>query len=203
MMSPNREYSRLSLARQIDTFWMEADHFERDVHILILSTLDAAKSRLDEELTEDSAKISKLLDKATGDYAEHLSDQLAEINLYFADQERFLLNMAVVALASRLTHSLRQMSRSAETFSPREKRQYAGGDKSEFERLWIEFKERFGFEVRDEVEHVSFIEPLREVRNQIVHEGGLANPYKQFKDVGLSIGDSVDSGAFNFDDLLD
>ena len=83
----------------------------------------------------DAAKIESALEKAAGGDYEHLADQQYQLHMYHSDQERFVRNMAVVALASRLTHSLREMARSAETFSSRKKR-HGGTDKSEFQRLW-------------------------------------------------------------------
>jgi hypothetical protein len=53
----------------------------------------------------DVAKIESALEKAAGGYYEHLADQQHEIHMYYSDQERLVRNMAVVALASRLTHA--------------------------------------------------------------------------------------------------
>jgi hypothetical protein len=161
------EFSRLSLARQIDPFYFEYSKFEREVHILILGTLDAANTKLEDEFEEDKAKITAGLDESTIRHSERLTDDLSELLWFLHDQQRFLLNMAIVGLASRLTHSLRQMARFAESFSTRKKR-YGGGDKSEFERLWVEFKERFDLDM--DSNRIAFIEPLRKVRNQVVHD---------------------------------
>jgi hypothetical protein len=178
MKSP-REFSRLSLARQIDQFHSEYLSFEKEIHILILGTLGAANKRLEVEFDEDTAKITAGLDESTIRGSERLTDDLTELDWFLHDQQRFLLNMAVVGLASRLTHALRQMARAAETFSPRKKRYGSDGkDNSEFGRLWVEFRERFAIDVKADPNRVAFIEPLREVRNQIVHDGGVANPYK-------------------------
>jgi len=100
-------------------------------------------------------------------------------------------NMAVVALASRLTYALREMARPVETFSSRKKR-HGGTDKSEFQRLWAEYSERFGMNF--DADLIAFIEPMRAVHNQIVHDGGQANPFKSQVELGL------DS---DFDDMLD
>jgi hypothetical protein len=105
------------------------------------------------------------LEKAAAGYYEHLADQQHELHMYYSDQERFVRNMAVVALASRLTHALREMARSAETFSSRKKR-HGGTDKSEFQLLWAEYSERFGMNF--DADLIAFIEPMRAVRNQIV-----------------------------------
>jgi hypothetical protein len=187
------QFSRLSLVKQFDFFQSECDYFERDVHLLILGTLHAATTYLSGELTGDVAKIKSALEKAGGEYHEYLIDQYAELKTYCTDQQRFVRNMAVVALASRLTHALRQMAKSAETFSPRRKR-YGKGDMSEFQRLWAEYSERFGINLNDHADLIAFIEPMRVVRNQIVHDGGQANPFK-------SLDDSVPDRDFN--DMLD
>jgi hypothetical protein len=52
-------------ALQIDQFHSEYSNFEREVHILILGTLDAANKRLEAEFDEDTAKITAGLDEAT------------------------------------------------------------------------------------------------------------------------------------------
>jgi hypothetical protein len=183
-MKPLREFSRLSLARQIDAFHSEYSSFEREVHILILGTLDAANRRLEAEFEEDTTKITAGMDESTVRRSERLTDDLAELSWFLHDQRRFLLNMAVVGLASRLTHALRQMARAAETFSPRKKSYGSDGkDNSEFGRLWVEFRERFDLDVRADPNRIAFIQPLRDVRNQIVHDGGVANPYKFRQDI--------------------
>jgi len=100
------------------------------------------------------------------------------------EQEIFLHNMALVALATRLTHALRNMAKSADTFAPR-KGSYGNGSMSEFERLWVEYGERFGidFTTPENAKRIAFIENMRKARNQIVHEGGEANPFKYMNEV--------------------
>jgi hypothetical protein len=189
-MTSTWEFTKLSLARQIDAFHFEYSNFERDVHILILGTLEAADKRLAAEFQEDTAKITAGMDEAAVSCSEYHFDKLAELNWFFHDQQRFLLNMAVVGLASRLTHTLRQMARAAESFSPREKKYGPDGkDNSEFGRLWVEFKERFDLDVKADSNRVAFITSLREVRNQIVHDGGIANPYKYKQDIHEALSD--------------
>jgi|GEM_PF-6079483 len=199
------EFSRLSLARQIDQFHSEYSNFDREVHILILGTLDAANKRLEAEFDEDTVKITAGLDEATVRGSERLTDDLAELNWFLHDQERFLLNMAVVGLASRLTHTLRQMARAAETFSPRKKNYGSDGkDNSEFGRLWVEFRERFDIDVKADPKRIAFIQPLREVRNQIVHDGGVANPYKFKQDTQAARFDQEREGMpFDLNQMLD
>ncbi len=48
---------------------------------------------------------------------------------------------------------------------------------SEFARLWLEYKERFQIDLENSP-RIAFTEPLREVRNQIVHDGSEANTFK-------------------------
>jgi hypothetical protein len=145
------------------------------------------------------------LDEATVRSSELLTDDLAELNWFLHDQKRFLLNMAVVGLASRLTHTLRQMARAAETFSPRKKNYGSDGkDSSEFGRLWVEFRERFDIDVKADPKRVAFIQPLREVRNQIVHDGGVANPYKFKQDTQAARFDQEREGMpFDLNQMLD
>jgi hypothetical protein len=74
------------------------------------------------------------------------------------------------------------MARSAETFSSRKKR-HGGTDKSEFQRLWAEYSERFGMNF--DADLIAFTEHMRAVRHQIVHDGGQANPFKSQVELGL------------------
>jgi hypothetical protein len=179
------EFSRLSLAREDDPFYCEYSRFEREVHILILGTLQAANSRLADEYEKDKAKITAGLDESTIRNSERLTENLSELHWFLHDQQRFLLNMAVVGLRSRLTHTLQQMARAAESFSPRNKGRYSsdGKDTSAFGRLWVEFRERFNLDVKANPNLIAFIQPLCAVRDQIVHEGGVANPYKFKQDI--------------------
>jgi len=173
------KFSRLSLARQIDSFHWDVEYFERDVHILILGTLHAASTYLSDELKEDLAKLDTALESATGHYAEHLDGVRLEVMEYHYDQQRFLRNMGVVSLSSRLTHALNQMAIHAESFSPR-KKAYPG--KSEYERFWSEYKERFGLDFDAHAEFIAFVKPMVDVRNRIIHDGGQANRLKTMEE---------------------
>ena len=106
----------------MDVYGDEYDQFQWDVHILIEGTLEAAIKYLDSGVRRDLSEIETLMEKARGDYQQHLVEEHVDVMAQNANQETFLRNMALVALASRLTHSLRTMARSAETFSPRKKR---------------------------------------------------------------------------------
>jgi hypothetical protein len=69
------------------------------------------------------------------------------------------------------------MSRFAESFSSRQTR-YGKKSMSEFSRLWVEYTERFGIDFSTNADRVEFVETMREVRNQIVHDGAEANTFK-------------------------
>lgn len=102
-----------------DTYEGEYEQFQWDVHILIKGTLHASFRFLDSEVKTELAKIEEWMKKpASDEYQQHMVDEHVDVLATNAAQERFLRNMALVALASRLTHSLRTMARSAEAFSP-------------------------------------------------------------------------------------
>ena len=173
-----------------DVYRDEFEQFQWEVHILIEGTLSASIRYLDKEANAELAKIQSSLDKATDDdYQQYLVDEHVDVLATNDGQERFLRNMALVALASRLTHSLRKMARSAENFCPRKKR-YGAKNMSEFERLFVEYAERFGINFQSEAARIAFIEPMREVRNQIVHDGSEANTLKPFDEIDMNQGDS-------------
>lgn len=85
--------------------------------------------------------------------------------------------MALVALSSRLTHALRNMTKSAELFSPRKTR-YGNKSMGEYRCLWLEYAERFGIDFNSNANRIEFVETMRVVRNQIVHDGAEANTFK-------------------------
>jgi len=174
-----------------DTYEGEYEQFQWDVHILIKGTLNAGIWFLDSKAKTELAKIEEWMKKpASDEYQQHLVDEHVDVLATNDVQERFLRNVALVALASRLTHSLRTMARLAETFSPRRKR-YGQKSMSEFTRLWVEYEERFGINFDDNASRIAFIETLREVRNQIVHDGSEANTLKPFDEIDPSGGDSA------------
>jgi hypothetical protein len=166
------------LLRDLDFYEDEYHQFQRDVHVLIKGTLEASTRYLDAQVPIDLAQIKAAIDKSHDTEHQHyLVDEHVEVLETNSQQERFLRNMALVALASRLTHALRTMSRSAESFSPRRKR-YGSKNMSEFSRLWVEYAERFGIDFSANADRVEFVETMREVRNQIVHDGAEANTFK-------------------------
>lgn len=61
---------------------------------------------------------------------------------------------------------------------------------SEFTRLWVEYYERFGIDFDANASRISFVETLREVRNQIVHDGSEANAIKPLDEIDDAGSDS-------------
>jgi hypothetical protein len=162
----------------IDSYDDEYQQFQRDVYLLIEGTLNASKKFLDVECRTELEKIKAAMDKTDdSDHHFYIQEEYGDVLLTNISQERFLRNMALVALASRLTHALRNMSKSAESFSPRTKK-YEKMKGSEFSRLWREYTERFGIDFTVHGDSIAFVEPMREVRNQIVHDGAEAQTFK-------------------------
>jgi hypothetical protein len=181
----------------IDVYQWEYEQFQWDVHILIEGTLSASIQFLNGGAKADLAKLEQRMKKpASDEYHQHLVDEHVGVLATGDAQERFLRNMALVALASRLTHSLHKMARSAEAFNERKKgykpkKGYKKRGMSEFEGLWAEYNERFNIDLIEEhASRVAFVEPLRKVRNQIVHDGSEANTLKRLDEAGLNGDDS-------------
>ena len=174
----------------IDVFEIEYGQFQWDVHILIEGTLSASIRYLDTEARRELDEIEEARKKSFDDeYREHLVDEHVDVLSTNSSQDRFVRNMALVALASRLTHALRNMARSAELFSTRKKR-YGKKRMSEFDRLWVEYQERFGIDFDANKDRIAFVNTMREVRNQIVHDGGEANTFKPLGEVDWNTGDA-------------
>ena len=153
----------------MDFYAEEYSQFQWDVHILIGGTLQASIRYPDTEAKAELAKLEVVMEKQLDvEYHEHLVGEHIDVLATNDNQERFVRNMALVALVSRLTHALRSMARSAELFSPRKKR-YGNKSMREFGQLWLEYTERFGIDFNANVDRVAFVETIREVRNQIVH----------------------------------
>jgi len=138
------------------------------------------------ELAKLEAEMQNSLDD---EYHQHLEDEHGVVEARNSSQEQFLRNMALVALTSRLTHALRKMARSAESFSIRKKR-YGKKSMSEFDRLWLEYTDRFGIDFEANAERMAFVETIREVRNQIVHDGADVNTVKPLDDIDVNSGDA-------------
>jgi hypothetical protein len=101
--------------QHIDIYSDEAGSFEADVNLLVRSTLYAALAHLSGMADAELADINKAREKAT-DYEvqDHLVDAHVDVLATGLSQERFLRSMALVALASRLLHTLKKMARLAE-----------------------------------------------------------------------------------------
>jgi hypothetical protein len=61
---------------------------------------------------------------------------------------------------------------------------------SEFDRIWVEYRERFGIDFASNAHSIAFVETMREVRNQIVHDGGEANTLKPLDSIDVNGGDA-------------
>jgi hypothetical protein len=168
-----------------DSFETEASAFERDVYMLILTGLDAGVKLLNSETQVEDDKLMQLYPNAKGDVAEQVAQAQADMWIQLWQQESFLRNMALVALMSRLTHALLSMLRTAEPWAPRQSDAYNGRD--EFKRIWGYFRGRFGLNLN--AKYIGWIEPYRQARNRIVHNGGEANPMKHFDDMDIDGGE--------------
>ncbi|MCU1247166.1 MAG: hypothetical protein JWQ49_195 [Edaphobacter sp.] len=188
-MDAKAELSAPSWLHQMDFFRSESENFQRDLYIIILGSYEAGVKALAEETTAYAEKLEAQIKEAKGDYQEHLIDRYGEAHMDNAGQERFLRNMAFVAIATRLIHAMRNMMRTAENFCPRKKK-YGNGSMSEILRLWSEVGERFGIDVEANANKIAFAIPLNDVRNQIVHDGGDANPPLSFEKCTLEGGDA-------------
>jgi hypothetical protein len=170
------------IIRSVDFYHDEYDQFQRDVYLLIEGTLNASKNFLDKECETELAKIKAAMDKTDDpDHHFYIQEEYGDVLMTNISQERFLRNMALVALASRLTHALRNMSKSAESFSPRKKehkKRYKKTHLSEFQRLWLEYGERLGIDFVAHKDRIAFVDVMNDVRNQIVHEGAEAQTFK-------------------------
>ena len=167
------------LLSDMDFYNDEYQQFQWDVHVLIKGTLDASVRYLGTKTNADLEEIKAALENSHDDEnQQHLVDEHVDVLETSSRQERFLRNMALVALSSRLTHALRNMTKSAESFSPRRKEGYGHPRMSEYRRLWLEYTERFGIDFSVNAERIEFVETMRVVRNQIVHDGAEANTFK-------------------------
>jgi len=173
MDSPNLE--KFSSWSDWDSFHRIYERFNEEAHTLILWPLDAAITHLTEEAKAEDEKLEPRLSSVTGEEREWLGEQQERNWQYVPDQERFLRNMALVGLLSRLIYTLRDMSRQSELIAPRRGRYEGSG---ELAQLWEEFRVRFGLDFSPYDQHIAFLDRLRLVRNQIVHDGGEANTPK-------------------------
>jgi hypothetical protein len=161
-----------SVLFDIESYDDEYQQFQRDVYLLIEGTLNASKQYLDKECGTELAKIKAAMETADDESHPYLEDDYGDVLLTNISQERFLRNMAIVALASRLTQALRSMSKPGDSFSPRtkeHKKRYKKTKLSEFQRLWLEYGERFGIDFAAHRDRIAFVDVMNDVRNQIVH----------------------------------
>ncbi|MGO9168401.1 MAG: hypothetical protein ACLP56_16165 [Candidatus Sulfotelmatobacter sp.] len=173
---------------EIDSYDDEYQQFQWDVHMLIENTRRASDLHLGAKVETDLADIKAVLEKSHDPVAqEHLVDEHVDVLETYSRQAQFLRNMALVALSSRLTHALRNMTKSA-SFAPRKKGGYGHRGMSEYMRLWMEYTERFGIDFTANADRIAFVEPMREVRNQIVHDGAEAQTYKFQEDIDWNNG---------------
>lgn len=180
------EFDRYDWIRSWDSFGTEASAFERDVHMLILTGLDAGLKLLTSEAQAEDNKLMQFFRTAKGEGAQRLAEDQADLWIQLSQQETFLRNMALVALMSRMTHSLHGMLRHAESWAPRNPKGYDGED--EFKKIWAEFRARFNITLG--ARHIQWLERYRRARNLIVHNGGEANILKPFVDMDADAGDA-------------
>lgn len=176
---------------KMNFYQYEYDRFLWDVHTLIEGTLEASVRYLDAEATARQTKLEQWMGRPiTDEHYEYLADERLGVLAENDDQERFLRNMALVALASRLTHTLNSMARHAEIFSPRNKEGYGNPKMSEFEQLWIEYTDRFNIDFKVNKDRLKFVETMRQVRNRIVHCGAKANAFKPLDESDTNSGEA-------------
>lgn len=149
-----------------DPYYEEAEQFIWDAHVLISRIVDAGMTTIDAELEKELKELEELRSKR-GVNLQRLEDERVDALSMSDDQSRFLRNSAMVMLTSRLYLTLRRMTQRG-YFTERNPAGYSG--KSEWHRLWKEYRERFGIEFSNDL--VGFIEPMVLARNQIIHEGG-------------------------------
>ena len=161
-----------------DTYRHTHDKFNQDVHVLILWPLHAAMEHLKAEASQEDAKLEPHIVGASAEEHDAIIEQQDLNWQYFPEQERFLQNMALVGLLSHLIHTLRSMARDSEPLATRQGK-YKG--QGELNQLWTEFTERFELDFSHLHTQISYLDRLRKVRNQIVHDGGDAAVLKPFE----------------------
>jgi hypothetical protein len=171
-----KKLARMDYRLGIDFFRHENRKFERDVETVVLGSLNAGIKSVRKQLERASAKCDERLKNASPEQEDWIVDDFIDVRADHEDQERFLRNIAVVALLSRLTHTMNKLAYAGSDFGPRDPKGYEG--ENEFQKLWREYRKRFGIIVPPK--HIQWIEPLRNARNRIVHYGGEANPIKPY-----------------------
>lgn len=160
---------------------------------MILDTLRAATTRLNEEASKQDAELKEHLEKAKGIAAQQLVEEQAHLWIGIIQKERFLRNQALVSLMSRLTHSLLRMARAAELWTGSKSQKQSGaneasnnGGNDEFKKIWKDYRERCDLDLGPK--YIAFVDRYRRARNRIVHNGGEANPYLPFDEVDIEAG---------------
>jgi hypothetical protein len=172
-----------------DSFNYQFQKFNDAVHTLILWPVSAALSHLTEEAEKEDAALEPRFALSSGDEREYYIEQQQKHWQFYDEQERFLRNIALVGLLSLLTHTLNEMLR-AVSFAPRKKSGYRKRDDSEFTAIWREFLERLSIDFFEQNNGlVAFLDPLREARNMIVHNGAEANKPKRKDKIIVGGGD--------------
>jgi hypothetical protein len=162
--------------------------FERDLHVVILGTLEAGNSHVERQYKKESRSLKVKLKQAEGHYQEWLESSCAELSEEKWDQQRFFRNMATVAIATRLIQALRKLLGTAERFKAR--KPCRDKSKSEILRLWTELGDCYGIDISGNAERIAFATSLNDVRNQIVHDGGNANSSLPFAQCNPEGGDA-------------
>lgn len=162
---------------QFDSFGLNAYLFERDAHLLVLATLGAAEQMLSAQVDKEIAEIKVAVEKYGG--SQRLDDNYVDALSTYTDQMRFLRNNALVALTSMLYTALREMADAAQWFAPGQGTDFyrngSFGKKGEYPLILNEYEARFKVNFKEKDELVTFIGPMIEARNRIVHHGG--KPY--------------------------
>jgi len=129
----------------IDFFRFEHQKFERDVHIVVLDLLEAGIKQLDRVFKRTPERFDLRLKGATQEQEDWIIDDFIDIRADHEDQQRFLRNIAIVVLLSRLRHVLLQFARHGDEIAARSDSGHPG--ENEFQQLWAEFRLRFGIQV--------------------------------------------------------
>ena len=175
---------------QWDAYRIEANSFTDDVHRIILTTLSMAIEALRAEAEPKDKQFKDYIEAAEGYNREMAVEKQIEHWQEWAGQERFLRNIALVALLSRLIHALNRMARAADATFERKKGKYRKNGDSEFTEIWREYDNRFAIDMLEaHKDKVVYIDPLRHLRNRIVHSGGEANLPRHRDDIDISAGD--------------
>jgi hypothetical protein len=176
-MTANFEFTEDEWMYERDAYAAELENFQRDVYILINHSLLVATDALHAGGEAENLRMQPDLEHAEDEDYDQLADRLEKVWMHIEDQKTFLRNMALVALLSRLIHTLEKMAKHAP--GRRYKRKPREGD---FDKLWREYAGRFEIDLLGTEKHrIDFIDPLRHARNCIVHAGGEVEKISELK----------------------